>query len=108
MSYTELTNAVADLAANAPTGPVPTQVPTASGPTAVGYGGIVVGIAVGAFVAAKWKHVNKDSHMMFILGVVVAVLLGTGTGLLGSLSDALRDTGNSVGSSITDTTNGQR
>lgn len=98
-----ITQTLITLAADAPA-----TAPTGTGnPTAVGYGGIVVGFALTAFAVARWRNVNKDAHTMFILGVVIAVLLGSTTGILGGLSNAVRQTGNSVGNSVTDTTTGK-
>lgn len=67
----------------------------------------MLGLGVAAYTLAKWQHVNKDARKMFVLGVVVAVLLGSTTGIFGDLSSALRETGNSVGNSVTDTTTGR-
>lgn len=85
--------------------PTTGQVP-GSGPTAVGYGGMVMGGAGLVYVIAKWQHITKDARKMFVFGLVVAVLLGSTTGIFGSLTESLRKTGNSVGDSVTDTTTG--
>lgn len=85
----------------------PATVPTGTGPTPVGYGGMVVGFALSAFAVARWRNVNKDARSMFILGAVIAVLLGSTTGVLGGLTDTVRQTGNSVGNSVTSTTTGR-
>lgn len=79
-----------------------------SAPTVVGYGGMLVGAGAAIYVIAKWQHINKDGRRMFVLGLVVAALLGSTTGIFGSLGNSLRETGDSVGDSVTDTTTGQR
>lgn len=108
MSYVDLVIASADLAAGAPAGPAPTQAPAANGAlNAAGYGAVVVGFLAVGLVVGKWKSVNKDARMMFFVGIVITALLGSGTGMLGGLTNALRQTGNSVGTSISDTTTGR-
>lgn len=84
-----------------------TVAPTAVSPTGVGIGAVVVGVAVGAYVVAKWTHCNKDSRKMFILGVILASLLGVGGGMFGMMGNSIRQTGNSVGDSVTQTTTGR-
>lgn len=108
MSYIDLVIASADLAAGAPTGPAPTQAPAGTGSlNAAGYGAVVVGFLAAGLVIGKWKNLNKDARMMFVVGIVLTALLGSGTGMLGGLTNALRQTGNSVGTSISDTTTGR-
>lgn len=98
-----LSHALITLAADQPT----TVTQTTAAPVAVGVGGVVFGIALGAYVFAKWPHSNKEARKMFILGVVIASLLGFSGGMFGMLGNAVRQTGNSVGDSITQTTTGR-
>jgi uncharacterized membrane-anchored protein len=107
-SYLELAATVADIAAGAPTGPVPTQAPTGSGGlNATGVGSLVFGALLFGLVVGKWKGTNKDGKTMFFLAIVLTTILGSTTGIFGSLTDAVRDTSDSVGTSITDTTTGR-
>lgn len=108
MSYIALVIASADLAAGVPANTPPAQAPTGNGGlNAAGVGSLVVGALIAGAVIGKWKGTNKDGKTMFFLAIVLTTILGSTTGIFGSLSDAVRDTSNSVGTSITDTTTGR-
>lgn len=99
-----LAHTLITLAADQPAG-IPDPGPA---PTTIGYGGLLVGVGGIIYAVAKWKHINADAKRMFTLGIIVAVLLGSTTGIFGTISNSLRQTGDSVGTSVTNTTTGQR
>lgn len=108
MSYVELLIASADLAAGAPANTPPAQAPTgSSGLNATGIGSLIVGAIVFGVVVGKWKGSNKDAKTLFFLSMILTTILGSTTGIFGNLTDAVRDTSDSVGTSITDTTTGR-
>lgn len=60
------------------------------GPNAV-WGGIVLGAIGGLIIVIVSFHMGKGLHWLMIgKGIVVGVLLGLGTELLGKLSDLMK------------------
>ncbi|GLW74997.1 hypothetical protein Kpho02_72940 [Kitasatospora phosalacinea] len=81
----------------------PQTAPAVSPGGVVGLSGAtLVGLGIVVWFAARWKQTPKEVKRSFFLGIVATVLVGS-WGLFGTLTGTVRTTGDSVGTSLSNT-----
>lgn len=79
---------------------VPATVPAVSPGSVIGLSGAtLLGLGIVVWVAAKWKQSPKEVKRAFIMGAVATVLVGS-WGLFGTLTNTVKQTGDSTGAVI--------
>jgi hypothetical protein len=94
--------------ANTTAGTAPQQAPVTQTPglgtSAAGAGGaVLVAVAIIFWLAGSWKKAPKPQKTWAILGFVVASLLVGAGGLAGMIQVSIKQTGQQVGTSVTQT-----
>ncbi|MFB6889443.1 hypothetical protein ACFCX4_09045 [Kitasatospora sp. NPDC056327] len=89
-------------AAESPQLVTPAVTTQASAGGSVMTGGALIGVVLLTVFIARWKHTSKETKFWFFSAMGIAILLG-GWGLFGTVSQTVKTTGDSVGTSISNT-----